>query len=61
MERERERTTCSVAAVGWIDLVADEALWRIVGVRRDSPNEVVQKELFNDVTAIVRTGFVRES
>ena len=45
----------------WTEHVADEVLWRVTGVGRDTSDEVVRKELEGDVTAVVGAGLVWES
>ena len=50
-----------MGALVWTEHAADEVLWRITGVGRDTSDEEVRKELETDVTAVVGAGLVRES
>ena len=59
--RESERMSWGVAAVVWTKHAADEVLWRVTGVGRDTSDEDVRKELADDVAAVVVAGLVRDS
>ena len=59
--KESGRVSWNVGALVWTEHAADEILWRITGVGRDTSDEVVRKEVADDVTAVVRAGLVRDS
>lgn len=59
--RERKRMSWNIAALVWTEHVAHNGLWRSVGVEKDTPDEVVLKDLLDDVTVIVETGLVWKS
>ena len=59
--KESGRVSWGVGALVWTEHAADEVLWRVTGVGRDTYEEEVRKELERDVTAVVGAGLVRES
>ena len=40
---------------------ADEILWRVTEVGKDTPNDVVRTTLVDDVSAVVRGGLLKDS
>ena len=61
ISRERKHASWDVAAVVWTEHAADEVLWRVTGVEKDTYNERMMKDLLDNVTAVVGTGLVRDS
>ena len=61
LTRERKHTSSDVAVVVWTEHAVDEVLWRVTGVEKDTSNEMVIKDLLDDVMAVVGTGLVRDS
>ena len=59
--KESGRPSWGVAALVWTEHAADEVLWRVTGVGRDTSDEEVRKEMLNDVVAVVGAGLVRDS
>ena len=59
--KESGRVSWSLGALVLTEHAADEVLWRVTGVGRDTSDEMVRKELESDVTAVVGAGLVRES
>ena len=59
--KESRRVSWNVATVVWTEHAANEVLWRVTGVGRDTSDEDVRKDLVDDVTAVVGAGLVRDS
>ena len=59
--KESGRVSWGVGALVWTEHAADEVLWRVKGVGRDTSDEEVRKELDRDIAAVVGAGLVRES
>ena len=59
--KESGRVSWNVAAVVWMEHAADEVLWRVTGVGRDTSDEDDRKELADDVTAVVGAGLIKDS
>ena len=59
--KESKRASWGVAALVWTEHAADEVLWRVTGVGRDTSDEEVRKEMLDDVVAVVGAGLVRDS
>ena len=61
MARERKHASWDVAAVVWTEHTADEVLWRVTGVEKETSDERVMKYLLDDVMTVVGSGLVRDS
>ena len=61
LTRERKHASLDVSAVVWTEHAADEMLWRVTGVEKETSYEIIMKDLLNHVTAVVGTGLVRDS
>ena len=59
--KESERVLWGVAALVWTEHAADEVLWRVTAVGRDTSDEDIRKEILYDVAAVVGAGLVRDS
>lgn len=59
--RERKCTSWNVAALAWTDHVADEVLWRGTRMGKDTSDEMVMKDVLDDVTAVVGACLLRDS
>ena len=59
--RQRGHTSWAVSAVVWMEHVADEILWRVTGVGKDTVGVVVRSALVDDVSAVVGGGLLRHS
>ena len=47
--------------VVWKEHTADEVVWRVTGVEKETSDEMVMKDLLDDVTAVVGSGLVHDS
>ena len=45
----------------WTEHAADEMVWRVMGVEKETSDEMVMKGLLDDVMAVVGSGLVRDS
>ena len=61
LARERKHASWDVAVVVWTEHAADEVLWRVMGVGKDTSDEMVMRDLLDDDTAVVGAGLVRDS
>ena len=61
LARERKHASWDVTAVVWMEHAADEVLWRVTGVEKETSDEMVMKDLLDDVTAVVGSGLVQDS
>ena len=59
--KQRGHATWAVSAVVWTEHGADEILWRVTGVGKDTIDEVVKSALVDDVSAVVGGGLLRDS
>ena len=59
--KDSRRVSWSVAAVVWTEHAADEVLWRVTGVGKDTSDEDVRKELLANVAAVVGANLIRDS
>ena len=59
--RQRGHTSWAVSTVVWMEHEADEILWRVTGVGKNTIDEVVRSALVDDVSAVVGGDLFRDS
>ena len=61
MARERKHASWNVYAMFWMQHEADEVLWRVTGVGKDTSDEMVMNDLLDGVTAVVGASLESDS